>query len=194
MTVPILVGSLRPTGNHVGLSHMLIDCCKAQGIDAALASDLMPPKSTLPTGPVLDDLIAAVVQDPLQYSDVNVQAWSKLISSSPAVVILTPQYNWGIPGPLKNSLDHIYHEWKGKPFLVITYGGQGGDKCGDALKLVIEGGLKGSLITEPVSISLPKQLIAGVKRVDPSDSEQQAFWDIFKQALQGPLQELKKEI
>lgn len=194
MTVPILVGSQRPTGNNVGLSQLLLDCCKAQGIDAALAASLMPTETTLPTGPVLDDQIPAAVRDPSQYTGPNVQAWSKLVSSSPAVVILSAQYNWGIPGGLKNSLDLIYNEWKGKPFLVVTYGGHGGNKCGDALKLVIVGGLKAALVTEPVNISLSKQLIVGSQRVDPSDSGQQAFREMFEQVLEAPLRLLKERI
>jgi NAD(P)H-dependent FMN reductase len=194
MTIPILVGSLRPNGNHVGLSQMLLECCKTHGVDAALASDLLPAGPTIPTGPVLDDLIPAAVQDSSQYNDSNVQEWSKVISNSSAIIILSPQYNWGIPGNLKNSLDAIFHEWQGKPFLVITYGGHGGDKCGDALKLVIEGGLHAIMVTEPVNISIPKELIVGAKRVDPSDPDQKEFREQFEEALEAPLKLLKEKI
>lgn len=36
------------------------------------------------------------------------------------------QYNCGYPAVLKNALDYLYHEWRGKSAGIISYGGQGG--------------------------------------------------------------------
>ena len=38
------------------------------------------------------------------------------------------QYNWGYPAVLKNAIDYLYHEWKGKPAAIVSYGGHGGGK------------------------------------------------------------------
>jgi NAD(P)H-dependent FMN reductase len=45
-------------------------------------------------------------------------------------VFVSPQYNWGYPAPLKNAIDHLYKEWLGKPAVIVTYGGHGGDNVG----------------------------------------------------------------
>lgn len=46
------------------------------------------------------------------------------------------QYNWGYPAALKNALDYLYHEWLGKPAVVITYGTRGGGKAAAQLQQV----------------------------------------------------------
>jgi NAD(P)H-dependent FMN reductase len=55
-------------------------------------------------------------------------------------VIVTPEYNHGYPGTLKNLLDHLYDEWNRKPFGVVSAGGlYGGARAVDGLRLVIPG-------------------------------------------------------
>lgn len=66
-----------------------------------------------------------------------VQQWSSLISSMNAFIFVTPQYNWGYPASVKNAIDYLYHEWKGKPAMVVSYGGHGGGKCADQLNQVL---------------------------------------------------------
>ena len=56
-----------------------------------------------------------------------------------AVVLVTPQYNWGYPAALKNALDHLYREWRGKPAVIVTYGQRGGGKCAKQLRQVADG-------------------------------------------------------
>jgi NAD(P)H-dependent FMN reductase len=73
------------------------------------------------------------------YRHEHTKAWSRKVSESDAVVIVTPQYNWGYPAALKNALDHLYAEWRGKPAVIVTYGGHGGDKCARQLRQVANG-------------------------------------------------------
>ena len=40
---------------------------------------------------------------------------------------------------LKNAIDHLYREWQGKPAAIVTYGSQGGGKCGAQLRDVLTG-------------------------------------------------------
>jgi NAD(P)H-dependent FMN reductase len=55
-------------------------------------------------------------------------------------VIVTPEYNFGIPGTLKNLLDHLFDEWNRKPFGFVTAGGVvGGVRAQDQLRQVISG-------------------------------------------------------
>src|ERR1700753_3222751 len=39
-----------------------------------------------------------------------------------AVAIVTPEYNFGMPAPLKNALDFLSLEWNYKPVGFVTYG------------------------------------------------------------------------
>ena len=73
------------------------------------------------------------------YAFDHTRAWSAKIAGAAGFVFVTPQYNWGYPAPLKNALDHLYKEWSGKPAMIVTYGGHGGDKCARQLRLVLKG-------------------------------------------------------
>ncbi|UZJ57591.1 hypothetical protein CBS101457_006911 [Exobasidium rhododendri] len=192
MTIPVLLGSLRTSGNGPGLGEHIIQRCKTQGLDARLATELFPPGSSLPTGPILDATISHLIKDASHYQDKDVQAWSRIVSDSPALIIVTPQYNWGYPGPLKNTLDHIYNEWKNKPILLITYGGHGGSKCAEQLKIVLEGGLNATLVTEPVKITLPVDFIRGDERADPSREDQKSFRLQYEPQVDAAITNLKE--
>jgi NAD(P)H-dependent FMN reductase len=47
-------------------------------------------------------------------------AFASQITSSDAVIIVTPEYNGGYPASLKNALDLLYPEWYRKPVGVVT--------------------------------------------------------------------------
>lgn len=74
-----------------------------------------------------------------QYVHEHTKSWSRLVSTYHGFVFVMPQYNWGYPAPLKNALDFLYTEWKDKPAGMITYGGHGGGKAADGLKVVLQG-------------------------------------------------------
>lgn len=76
-----------------------------------------------------------------QYVQPHTQAWSQLISSHDAFIFVTPQYNWGYPASLKNAIDYLFNEWKGKPAMIVSYGGHGGGRAAAQLRVVLEGGL-----------------------------------------------------
>ncbi|TKX19155.1 NAD(P)H-dependent FMN reductase LOT6 [Elsinoe australis] len=83
--------------------------------------------------------VPSQIRDPAQYDHDHTRAWSTEISSYDAFIFVTPQYNWGYPAVLKNAVDYLFNEWKGKPALIVTYGGHGGDKCGGQLRQVLMG-------------------------------------------------------
>ncbi|SDW80935.1 NADPH-dependent FMN reductase [Paenibacillus sp. CF384] len=70
------------------------------------------------------------------YSQPHTHAWSEKIKSASGLIVVTPQYNWGYPAVLKNAIDHLYHEWRDKPVMIVTYGGHGGGRCGKQLRRV----------------------------------------------------------
>lgn len=178
-TVALLTGSLRGCNNGDGITafftsrwNALAATQTSDTLKLALAGDLMPKGIPLPLGPILEPTLTHAINTPEGYSSPAVQAWSRIVTSAPAVVIVTPQYNWGYPGQLKNLLDQLLNEWKGKPFLLVTYGGHGGNKAASQLASVIEGGLHGKLIEQPIMITLPPEYIRGASRVQAGGKDQ----------------------
>ncbi|KAJ1540545.1 flavin-dependent quinone reductase [Saccharomyces cerevisiae] len=73
-----------------------------------------------------DELIPAQIKSVDEYADSKTRSWSRIVNALDIIVFVTPQYNWGYPAALKNAIDRLYHEWHGKPALVVSYGGHGG--------------------------------------------------------------------
>lgn len=69
----------------------------------------------------------------------HTQAWSLEIQKYQAFIFVTPQYNWGYPAAIKNAIDYLYNEWKGKPAMIVSYGGHGGGKAAAQLNQVLCG-------------------------------------------------------
>lgn len=42
------------------------------------------------------------------------------INAAEGVIIVTPEYNGGIPASLKNAIDLLYEEWRHKPVAIVT--------------------------------------------------------------------------
>lgn len=100
------------------------------------------------------------------YAKDHTRAWSAKVAGADGIVIVTPQYNWGYPAPLKNALDHLYEEWKGKPLLLVTYGGHGGDKCAKQLRTVAKGLHMKTVWTSPALVLTRAQILGA-----PFDAE-----------------------
>lgn len=98
--------------------------------------------------------IPQAITDPARYAHQHTRAWSARIAALDAFVFVTPQYNWGIPAALKNAVDFLYHEWTGKPAMVVSYGGHGGGHAAAALRLVCTG-LRMRVGDEVVSLTFP---------------------------------------
>jgi NAD(P)H-dependent FMN reductase len=57
------------------------------------------------------------------YTTPHALEWSSIVDSADAVVLVTAEYNFGYPAPLKNALDYLCHEWRHKPLGFVSYGG-----------------------------------------------------------------------
>ncbi len=58
-----------------------------------------------------------------KYIHQHTREWSALIDRSDAFIIVTPEYNYGFPAPIKNALDYLHQEWHYKPVALVSYGG-----------------------------------------------------------------------
>ncbi len=108
------------------------------------------------------------------YVQPHTQAWSAKIRSADAVIFVTPQYNWGYPAVLKNAVDHLYHEWRDKPAMILSYGGHGGGKCADQFRQVA-GAVHMKLVPTSPGITLPEGVIRQGAPFDPASDFQQSL-------------------
>lgn len=56
------------------------------------------------------------------YVHEHTRRWSARVAAADAFVVVTPEYNYGMPAALKNALDFLYAEWKWKPVGFVSYG------------------------------------------------------------------------
>lgn len=69
------------------------------------------------------------------YKNEAVARFTKKIAEGDAFVIVTPEYNHGTSGVLKNALDWVYQEWNNKPVAFVSYGSVGGARAIEQLRL-----------------------------------------------------------
>jgi NAD(P)H-dependent FMN reductase len=72
-----------------------------------------------------------------QYTQDHTKKWSAKIDSFDAYIFVTAEYNHGIPGALKNAIDFLYREWNNKAAGFVSYGGTGGVRSVEHLRLVM---------------------------------------------------------
>ena len=84
--------------------------------------------------PLLDE---AVPPSMGQYSQPHTKAWAAKIASFDAYVFVTPEYNHGPSGALKNAIDYLYAEWNNKAAGFVSYGSANGVRAVEQLRLVM---------------------------------------------------------
>jgi NAD(P)H-dependent FMN reductase len=188
--IGILSGSARANNNGTGIckwvqSHLdTLNNVDEGTLDSTqiLSLNTYP----LPLGPLVDDIIPqALNKHSPEYPQARDRDFSKIIQSLDALIVVTPQYNWSFPGELKNCFDHLFHEWVDLPIMVITYGGRGGGKCAESIKLVLGGIDAVDVSCGVVGIALPKAggYIGGDNRVTAEDELLKGYEEILKQEL-----------
>ena len=70
------------------------------------------------------------------YEHAVVEAWTARIGAADGFVVVSPEYNHSFPAVLKNALDWVYREWTRKPVAFVGYGGTGGVRAVEQLRLV----------------------------------------------------------
>jgi NAD(P)H-dependent FMN reductase len=71
-----------------------------------------------------------------EYSKPHTKIGAAKIGSFDAYVFVTPEYNHGISGALKNAIDFLFVDWNNKATGFVSYGGAGGARAVEQLRLV----------------------------------------------------------
>jgi len=80
-------------------------------------------------------------------------AWSTVIDGFDGFVFVTPEYNHSISGVLKNAIDYLYAEWNDKAAGIVSYGGAGGARAAEHLRLIL-GEVQIADVRQQVALSL----------------------------------------
>lgn len=68
--------------------------------------------------------------------DEAARRWARKVAELDGFIFVTAEYNRGAPAVLKNALDHAYKEFNRKPAAFVGYGGVGGARAVEQLRLI----------------------------------------------------------
>jgi len=127
--IAIIIGSTRPGRKAEAVARWVYDIA-AKRSDASFEvvdiADFDLPLLDEPMSPVMG-----------QYTHQHTKTWSAKIASFDAYVFVTPEYNHATSGALKNAIDFLYSEWVNKAAGFVGYGGAGGARAVEQLRLVM---------------------------------------------------------
>lgn len=129
LKVGIITGSTRPNRKSPEVAKWVLEIARKRGdaeyelvdikdFDLPLFDEPMPPSMG-------------------QYQQPHTKRWAAKIASLDAFVFVSPEYNHGIPASLKNAIDFLFAEWKDKAAGFVSYGGAGGSRAVEHLRLVL---------------------------------------------------------
>ena len=105
-----------------------------------------------------------------KYSKPHTVAWAAKIASFDAYVFVTPEYNHGTSGALKNAIDFLYREWNNKAAGFVGYGSAGGTRAVESLRLVM-GELQVADVRGQVILSIFTDFENGVFNPNPRNEK-----------------------
>ena len=128
---PQVASFIRDSINNAGP-----DACRDASLRSRTAIDFIDLKDH--SLPIFDEPgIPNRIHSPDGYEHEHTRMWARHVASYDGFVFLSAQRNWGIPAELKNAIDYLFHEWKGKPALIVSYGGHGGVQCAEQIRTVL---------------------------------------------------------
>jgi NAD(P)H-dependent FMN reductase len=127
--IGIIVGSTRPGRKAPDVARWVLDIA---GMRADAVFELVDIQDF--NLPLLDEPVPASLG---QYAQPHTQAWAAAIAGFDGFVFVTPEYNHGTSGALKNAIDFLYKEWNNKAAGFVGYGSAGGARAIENLRLVM---------------------------------------------------------
>ena len=125
--IAIIVGSTRPGRNGEAVAKWVYEVSRKRS-DAEF--ELVDIKDF--NLPLLDEPMPPIMG---QYSKPHTKVWAAKIGEFDAYVFVTPEYNHGTSGALKNAIDFLFAEWNNKAAGFVSYGGASGARAVEQLRL-----------------------------------------------------------
>jgi NAD(P)H-dependent FMN reductase len=143
--IGIILGSTRPNRNGEQVARWVLDVASRHDdaeFELVDLRDYPLPHLDEPLPPSLG-----------QYQNEHTKQWADKIASFDGFVIVTPEYNHGTSGVLKNAIDYLYAEWNNKAVGFVSYGAVGGTLAVGQLRQVA-GELQLADVRQQVALSL----------------------------------------
>jgi NAD(P)H-dependent FMN reductase len=171
--IGIILGSTRPNRNGEQVAKWVYDMA-SQRSDAEFElvdlRDFPLPHLDEPLPPSLG-----------QYQGEHTKKWAEKIASFDGFVFVTPEYNHSTSGVLKNAIDYLYTEWNNKAVGFVSYGGVGGARAVEHLRLVV-GELQMADVRQQVALSLMTEF-ENFSVFKPGDYNVQALDTLLNQVV-----------
>jgi len=145
LKVAIIIGSTPPGRNGVAVARWVYDIAARRGDASFEVVDIADFDL-----PLLDEPFPPIMN---QYSKPHTRAWAAKIGAFDAFVFVAPEYNHSMSGALKNAIDFLYREWNDKAAGFVGYGGAGGTRAVEQLRLVM-GEIKVADVRAQVALSM----------------------------------------
>src|ERR1700747_790451 len=145
LKIGIIVGSTRPGRKAAAVAKWVHDILKGRQDGDFEIVDIEDYKL-----PLLDEPASPRMH---QYSKPHTKNWSEKIASLDAYIFVTPVYNHGTSAALKNAIGFPYREVNNKAAGFVGYGGAGGVRAVENLRLVM-GEIKIADVRAQVALSL----------------------------------------
>src|SRR6266478_9793820 len=129
LRIAVIIGSTRPGRNSEAVAKWVYKTAKKR-TDAEF--ELVDIKDF--NLPLFDEPMSPIMG---QYSKSHTKTWAAKIDNFDGYVFVTPEYNHGIPGALKNAIDFLFAEWNNKAAGFVSYGGASGARAVEQLRLVL---------------------------------------------------------
>jgi NAD(P)H-dependent FMN reductase len=143
--IGIILGSTRPNRNGEQVAKWVLDIARKRSDAEFDLIDLLD----YPL-PHLDEVMPPSRG---QYQNEHTKKWATKIDAYDGFVMVTPEYNHSTSGVLKNAIDYLYAEWNNKAVGFVSYGGVGGARAAEHLRL-IAGELQMADVRQQVALSL----------------------------------------
>ena len=144
MKIGIMIGSTRPGRRGEQVAKWVHEVASRRGDAEFEVIDLLDHPL-----PYLEE----PVMPPGRHRDERAKAWADTIASFDGFVMVTPEYNHAMPGVLKNAIDHLNVQWYNKAVGFVSYGGVGGARAVEQLRLIC-GALQMADVSPQVALSL----------------------------------------
>ena len=143
--IGIILGSTRPNRNGEQVARWVFEIASRRGdaeFELVDLRDYPLPHLDEPMPPSMG-----------QYQNEHTKQWADKIASFDGFVFVTPEYNHSTSGVLKNAIDYLNAEWNNKAVGLVSYGGAGGARAAEHLRLVA-GELQMADVRQQVTLSL----------------------------------------
>jgi NAD(P)H-dependent FMN reductase len=145
LKIAVIIGSTRPGRNGEAVAKWVHELASQRSDAEFELVDLLDYDL-----PHLDEAIPASQG---RYAGEHTKAWAAKVAEFDGYVFVTPEYNHSTSGALKNAIDYVYGEWNNKAAGLVSYGGAGGTRAAEHLRLIL-GELQIADVRSQVALSL----------------------------------------